>query len=351
MPACYHSGTPRRFGSSRAHRRGRPHLYDRTARNRFGRSFRHARRSGRRRRTRPRTRVPSQGMAERVDVPIVVTATKLDALVHDQIAAGARIVNVAAAKETAYVVEDLRRAYPNLPIMASGGSNDETILATIEAGANAISSTPPSLQELERRVVNRHRPEKRPHLFRRVAHCASSTSALEAARPTADCIEAVPTNRIISHIQPHKRIEAVSTTLTASIRMYMLPATQGGDGSVFGCTRIRRQKGHWGQIDRTSGEPHTRPTKVRRNVAPRILSRKRIRASLCELAFMRRRRVDNTAAIWFSHKPNRRAMGVAWMPASIGRDSTSFAPWPTSQNDYASTSLPLKRYKACIQAG
>ena len=66
------------------------------------------------------------GMAERVDVPIVVTATKLDALVHDQIAAGARIVNVAAAKETAYVVEDLRRAYPNLPIMASGGPNDET---------------------------------------------------------------------------------------------------------------------------------------------------------------------------------------------------------------------------------
>ncbi|EJZ83293.1 beta/alpha barrel domain-containing protein [Slackia piriformis] len=97
------------------------------------------------------------GMAERVDVPIVVTATKLDALVHDQIAAGARIVNVAAAKETAYVVEDLRRAYPNLPIMASGGPNDETILATIEAGANAISWTPPSLQELERRVMNRHR--------------------------------------------------------------------------------------------------------------------------------------------------------------------------------------------------
>ena len=84
------------------------------------------------------------GMAERVDVPIVVTATKLD-------------VNVAAAKETAYVVEDLRRAYPNLPIMASGGPNDETILATIEAGANAISWTPPSLQELERRVMNRHR--------------------------------------------------------------------------------------------------------------------------------------------------------------------------------------------------
>lgn len=96
-------------------------------------------------------------MAERVDVPIVVTATTLDAMVHDQIAAGARIVNVAAAKETPRVVAEIRRAYPTMPIMASGGSKEESILATIEAGANAISWTPPSLQELERKIMDRHR--------------------------------------------------------------------------------------------------------------------------------------------------------------------------------------------------
>ena len=164
-----------------------------------------------------------------------------------------------------------------------------------------------------------HRPEKRPHLFRRVAHCASSTSALEAARPTADCIEAVPTNRIISHIQPHKRIEAVSTTLTASIRMYMLPATQGGgDGSVFGCTRSK-QRGIGGK----STGPAVNRTPDRRRcdaTSHHASSLENESAPLSrELAFMRRRRVDNAAAIWFSHKPNRRAMGVAWMPASIGR--------------------------------
>ncbi|MFQ9742633.1 MAG: hypothetical protein ACLRX5_09270 [Slackia sp.] len=62
-----------------------------------------------------------------------------------------------AAAKSRLCRKDLRRAYPNLPIMASGGPSDETILATIEAGANAISWTPPSLQELERRVMNRHR--------------------------------------------------------------------------------------------------------------------------------------------------------------------------------------------------
>lgn len=96
-------------------------------------------------------------MAERIDVPIVVTVTKLDAMAFDQIAAGARIVNVAAAKETPHVVADIRRAFPAMPIMASGGSSDKSILSTIDAGANAISWTPPTLQELERRIMDRHR--------------------------------------------------------------------------------------------------------------------------------------------------------------------------------------------------
>ena len=96
-------------------------------------------------------------MAERIDVPIVVTVTKLDGMAFDQIAAGARIVNVAAAEETPHVVADIRRAFPAMPIMASGGSSDESILSTIDAGANAISWTPPTLQELERRIMDRHR--------------------------------------------------------------------------------------------------------------------------------------------------------------------------------------------------
>lgn len=96
-------------------------------------------------------------MAERVDVPIVITVTTLDGMAYDQIAAGARIVNVAAAKDTPFVVEDVRRAFPSIPIMASGGKSDESIRATIQAGANAVSWTPPTLQELERRIMDRHR--------------------------------------------------------------------------------------------------------------------------------------------------------------------------------------------------
>lgn len=39
---------------------------------------------------------------------------------------------------------NLRKRYPKLPIIATGGPTDESITATIRAGANAITYTPPS---------------------------------------------------------------------------------------------------------------------------------------------------------------------------------------------------------------
>ncbi len=46
------------------------------------------------------------------------------------------------------VVRELRKHYPNLPLIAPGGKTPESIRETIAAGANAIIWTPPSAKRL-----------------------------------------------------------------------------------------------------------------------------------------------------------------------------------------------------------
>jgi hypothetical protein len=99
-------------------------------------------------------------IAENVDIPIVVTVTRWDDMIHDQVKAGAAILNVAAASGTPEIVACLRREYPDMPIIASGGPTDETILQTISAGANAISWTPPSNKEVFSDIMAAYRDGK-----------------------------------------------------------------------------------------------------------------------------------------------------------------------------------------------
>jgi dihydroorotate dehydrogenase len=55
---------------------------------------------------------------------------------------------VSAAEDTPRVVQIIRKRYPDLPIIATGGPTRESILRTVEAGANAISYTPPTTKAL-----------------------------------------------------------------------------------------------------------------------------------------------------------------------------------------------------------
>ena len=92
-----------------------------------------------------------------VDIPVVVTVTNFDEYVQVRIASGADIVNVAAGRNTATVVAQVREAFPGIPIMASGGKTGESILTTIAAGADAISWTPPSMVDLEHQLMDANR--------------------------------------------------------------------------------------------------------------------------------------------------------------------------------------------------
>ncbi|MBO4365549.1 MAG: dioxygenase, partial [Eggerthellaceae bacterium] len=82
-----------------------------------------------------------RAVAAYVDIPVVVTVTNFDEYVQVRIASGAQIVNVAAGRNTAEVVAQVRRAFPMIPIMASGGKSGDTIRSTIAAGADAITWT------------------------------------------------------------------------------------------------------------------------------------------------------------------------------------------------------------------
>lgn len=96
-------------------------------------------------------------ISERIEIPIVVTAVRWDARTAEQIEAGASIVNVAAAAQTPAVVRQIKERYPELPIIASGGGRPESIVSTIDAGANAVTWSPPSTRELVSEIMRSYR--------------------------------------------------------------------------------------------------------------------------------------------------------------------------------------------------
>ena len=92
-----------------------------------------------------------------VDVPIIATVIHESADIQARLDAGVSILNVSAASRTPLVVKKIREKFPKVPIIATGGPTPQSILATIEAGANCISYTPPSTKELFRVIMTGYR--------------------------------------------------------------------------------------------------------------------------------------------------------------------------------------------------
>ena len=96
-------------------------------------------------------------IAENIDIPIVITVARYNDRLFEQIEAGASIINAACGANTPEVVRQIRKCAPEIPIIASGGGKTESILATIQAGANAISWTPPSTKDLFAEIMQSYR--------------------------------------------------------------------------------------------------------------------------------------------------------------------------------------------------
>ena len=102
-----------------------------------------------------------RAVAARIDVPVVVTVCEWDDAARARIAAGASIVNVAAGHATPEVVARVRAEFPDIALMASSGHTEESAATTIAAGADALSWTPPNIQDIERALMRKNREHAR----------------------------------------------------------------------------------------------------------------------------------------------------------------------------------------------
>ena len=100
-----------------------------------------------------------RALKQELEIPIVVTVVSLCTDVKERLEAGADIINVSGAARTPEIVAHIRRQFPQVPIIATGGPTEATITATIRAGANAITYSPPSNGELFRQSMERYRRE------------------------------------------------------------------------------------------------------------------------------------------------------------------------------------------------
>lgn len=94
---------------------------------------------------------------EDVDIPVVVTVVSGHTDIRARLDAGTDILNVSGAVATPEIVAEIRRDFPEVPIIATGGPTEESILRTIRAGANAVTYTPPTNGSLFAKIMEKHR--------------------------------------------------------------------------------------------------------------------------------------------------------------------------------------------------
>ncbi len=98
-------------------------------------------------------------LSMKIDIPIVITVASDKTDIQGRLNAGASILNVSCAGKTPAVVKEIRSRFPEVPIIATGGPTVESIRATIEAGANTVTYTPPTSAELFKSLMNKYREE------------------------------------------------------------------------------------------------------------------------------------------------------------------------------------------------
>lgn len=106
----------------------------------------------------PMTTKNIEKINKRIDIPLIVTVTSPKEDYIAKLNAGADMLNVSAGPQTAKLVRAIRKKVgPFVPIIATGGPTGESIAETIDAGANAISYTPPSSAEIFAEVMVKYR--------------------------------------------------------------------------------------------------------------------------------------------------------------------------------------------------
>ncbi len=105
----------------------------------------------------PISNVNLRAVSLAIDIPTVITVVSADTDIAARIDAGAAIINVAGGKDTPAIVSKIREKFPDVPIIASSGSTEESTRATVEAGANAVTYTPPAPAILFKQMMAQYR--------------------------------------------------------------------------------------------------------------------------------------------------------------------------------------------------
>lgn len=99
-------------------------------------------------------------ISKTIDIPLIATISSFHDDFIGKLKAGADILNISGGAETVDLVKHIRDTVgPDVPIIATGGPSGEDITATIVAGANAITYTPPTSAEIFAEVMKKYRHE------------------------------------------------------------------------------------------------------------------------------------------------------------------------------------------------
>ena len=108
----------------------------------------------------PITNANLRAVSRAIDIPVVITVINENTSIKDRLRNGATIINVAGGRKTPEIIRKIRKEFPEVHIIATGGNKPERILETIEAGANAITYTPPSIQDLFSDMMDDYRAKR-----------------------------------------------------------------------------------------------------------------------------------------------------------------------------------------------
>lgn len=98
-------------------------------------------------------------LKEKIDIPVTITIVSKNDDIKGRLEAWVDIFNVSGAGNTSDIIKRIRDIDADVAIIATGGKSDETIINAIEAGANAISYTPPSTGDLFKTIMEKYRAD------------------------------------------------------------------------------------------------------------------------------------------------------------------------------------------------
>jgi len=98
-------------------------------------------------------------LKQKIDIPVTITVVSGRDDIKGRLDAGVDIFNVSGGENTVQIIKRIRELAADVAIIATGGKTDETIAQVIEAGANAVSYTPPSTGFLFKEIMQKYRSE------------------------------------------------------------------------------------------------------------------------------------------------------------------------------------------------